>query len=272
MINILEKTDEIKKEGYSELNAQAKLCQDIVLEALTRSDLNRSVTIKGGVVMRSISGNIRRATQDMDIDFIRYSLDENAIRSFIERLNSIEGIAISVTGEIEKLKQQDYHGKRVYIQITDTFGNVLNSKIDLGVHNRLQIEQEEYCFDVGFDNEGACLLINSKEQMLTEKLRAILKFGVFSTRYKDVFDICYLSSLVDKDKLLKCFETYIYEDEGMKESTIEDIIARVQKTFSGKQYIKKLGTSKKNWLDISNETVLKDILDFLKSLRKGKNL
>lgn len=149
---------------------------------------------------------------------------------------------------------------------------MLNSKIDLGVHNRLQIEQEEYCFDVGFDNEGACLLINSKEQMLTEKLRAILKFGVFSTRYKDVFDICYLSSLVDKDKLLKCFETYIYEDEGMKESTIEDIIARVQKTFSGKQYIKKLGTSKKNWLDISNETVLKDILDFLKSLRKGKNL
>lgn len=82
---------------------------------------------------------------------------------------------------------------------------MLNSKIDLGVHNRLQIEQEEYCFDVGFDNEGACLLINSKEQMLTEKLRAILKFGVFSTRYKDVFDICYLSSLVDKDKLLKCF-------------------------------------------------------------------
>lgn len=115
-------------------------------------------------------------------------------------------------------------------------------------------------------------MINSKEQMLTEKLRAILKFGVFSTRYKDVFDICYLSSLVDKDKLLKCFETYIYEDEGMKEGTIEDIIARVQKIFSNKQYIKKLGTSKKNWLDISNETVLKDILDFLKSLRKGKDL
>lgn len=114
MINILEKTDEIKKEGYSELNAQAKLCQDIVLEALARSDLNRSVTIKGGVVMRSISGNIRRATQDMDIDFIRYSLDENAIRSFIERLNSIEGIAISVAGDIEKLKQQDYHGKKEY--------------------------------------------------------------------------------------------------------------------------------------------------------------
>lgn len=66
---------------------------------------------------------------------------------------------------------------------------MINSKIDFGVHNKFQIEQEEYCFDIGFDNEGASLLINSKEQMLTEKLRSILKFGVFSTRYKDIFDI-----------------------------------------------------------------------------------
>lgn len=62
----------MKEEGYSELNAQAKLCQDIVLDALSKSDLSRNVTI-------------------------------------------IEGINISITREIEELKQQDYHGKRVYI-------------------------------------------------------------------------------------------------------------------------------------------------------------
>lgn len=68
MINIFEKTNEMKEEGYSELNAQAKLCQDIVLDALSKSDLSRNVTI-------------------------------------------IEGINISITREIEELKQQDYHGK-----------------------------------------------------------------------------------------------------------------------------------------------------------------
>lgn len=211
----------MKEEGYSELNAQAKLCQDIVLDALSKSDLSRNVTI-------------------------------------------IEGINISITREIEELKQQDYHGKRVYIQIADTFGNMINSKIDFGVHNKLQIEQEEYCFDIGFDNEGASLLINSKEQMLTEKLRSILKFGVFSTRYKDIFDICYLLRFVDKDKLLKCFEIYIYNDEGMKENTIEDVVVRVQRTFSDKRYIKNLETSKKNWLDISTKSALKNIVEFLK--------
>ena len=266
MINIFESTNEIKEEGYNELNAQAKLCQDIILDALSKSELSRNVTIKGGVVMRSITGNIRRATQDMDIDFIRYSLEEKSIRSFIEKINTIEGIHISITGEIEELKQQDYHGKRAYIQITDTFGNMVNSKIDFGVHNKLQIEQEEYCFDIGFDNEGASLLINSKEQMLTEKLRSILKFGVFSTRYKDIFDICYLLEFADKDKLLRCFEIYIYDDDGMKENTIEDVVARVQRTFSDKRYITNLETSKKNWLDMSAKTALKNIVAFLKEL------
>lgn len=35
-------------------------------------------------------------------------------------------------------------------------------------------------------------MINSMEQMITEKLRSLLKIGPFSTRYKDIFDIMYL--------------------------------------------------------------------------------
>lgn len=73
--------------------------------------------------------------------------------------------------------------------IADSDGTVLASKIDLGVHKHFDIEQEDFCFDVGMDDVGVSLLINSKEQMLAEKLRSILKFGPFSARYKDIFDI-----------------------------------------------------------------------------------
>ena len=48
---------------------------------------------------------------------------------------------------------------------------------------RKQIEKEEYCFDIAYDDEGASLLINSNEQMLSEKLRSLLNFGTFSTRF-----------------------------------------------------------------------------------------
>ena len=54
--------------GYGDANAQSKVCQDLILKAISASTLNRNVTIKGGVVMRSKTGNVRRATQDIDLD------------------------------------------------------------------------------------------------------------------------------------------------------------------------------------------------------------
>ncbi len=64
-MNLLDEVNKIKKDGYSEANAEAKLCQDIIIKAISQSSMNRNVTIKGGVVMRSLSKNARRATQDL---------------------------------------------------------------------------------------------------------------------------------------------------------------------------------------------------------------
>ena len=76
-MNLVDEVDKIKKDGYSEANAEAKLCQDIIIKAISKSSLNRNVTIKGGVVMRSLSKNARRATQDLDLDFIRFPYRKN---------------------------------------------------------------------------------------------------------------------------------------------------------------------------------------------------
>lgn len=265
MIKIVDMIDKAKQYGYDEINAEAKVCQDIILTLIANSQYNRNVTVKGGVVMRSMTNNTRRATQDMDLDFIKYSLEDDSIDRFIGKLNSVGLVSIKRIGSIEELKQQDYHGKRILVEITDSENYVLKSKIDLGVHKHYNIEQEEFCFDVGMDDEGASLLINSKEQMFTEKLRSVLKFGQFSTRYKDVFDIYYLIDIVDQSKLEACFKVFIYEDIGMREKNIEDIITRVENTFSNRSYISKLNTSKKNWLNIPISTVLDGIITFLKS-------
>lgn len=72
-------------DGYTYENAEAKVCQDVGLKALSESCLRRNTTILGGVVMRSISHDVRRATQDMDIDFIRYSLSDDSIRELIQK-------------------------------------------------------------------------------------------------------------------------------------------------------------------------------------------
>ncbi len=268
MINISELAIKIENEGYSEENAEAKLCQDIILLLLSKSRFNKNITIKGGVVMRSISNDVRRATIDLDLDFIRYPLTEERIKDLISQLNGIEGIKISIIGNIEDLKHQDYKGKRVFVDLEDQFNNHLSSKIDVGVHKYMSIEQDDYCFDISFSPDGAALLINSKEQMLTEKLKSLLKFGSLSTRFKDIYDIYYLVDLVDKDRLMKCFDTFIFQDPKARENDVQDILLRIEKTFADKTYLNSLYTSNKNWVGVDNQIVLEKIKTFIKNLNK----
>lgn len=266
MINIQKLIEDANEKGYQGDKASAKVCQDIVLKALSVGPLSRNVTIKGGVVMRSKTNNVRRATQDLDIDFIKYSLADEAIDAFISKLNCLDGIKISRFGKIEELKQQDYSGKQVFILIEDAEGNQVRSKIDLGVHNRFELEQEEYCFDIAYDDEGASLLINSDEQMLAEKLRSLLKFGPFSTRYKDVYDMYYLKDSVDRGKLMVALDTYIFNDKTMKENTGSDIAKRLKITFSDKAYIRRLDTSDKRWVDEEIGVVTNGLLEFVDNI------
>ena len=267
MATIKEMIRQAKADGYVDDNAEAKVCQDVVLRAISESTFSRNVTIKGGVVMRSISKDARRATQDMDIDFIRYSLGDDSIRQFINKLDCLEDIHIRQTGEITELKQQEYHGKRVYIIISDDAGDSIESKIDLGAHKNLNIEQEEYCFDIACYDGSATLLINSKEQMFTEKLRSLLKFGPNSTRYKDVFDMFYLTDKVDTTKLLQYIDIFVLSDPGMRENDMGAVVRRITRTFSSKRYIDKLTNSKKNWIGEEIPVITARLIEFLISFR-----
>lgn len=89
--------------------------------------------------MRSITGNVRRATRDMDFDFIKYLIGEKSIHEFIGKLNRLEGITIKAEGPIEELSQQEHRGKRAWVTISDDGSNTLKRKIDIGVHKNMQI-------------------------------------------------------------------------------------------------------------------------------------
>ena len=115
MNSLKECVNQYIKEGYNRNYAISKVCQDIIVNRIYHSTYSDKITIKGGVVMFHLTNNIRRATQDLDIDFIKYSLSDVSIDLFIDELNNIQGIRFIRSGEIEELNQQDYHGKRVFI-------------------------------------------------------------------------------------------------------------------------------------------------------------
>ncbi len=255
--------------GYDYTDASSKVCQDIILFKISNSNFKNNITIKGGVVMHSISKDIRRATRDLDLDFIKYSLDDNSIKNFIDKINNTnDNIKIKINGPIKKLHHQDYEGKRVNIQLSDPFGNIINTKLDIGVHKQFDIEQDKYCFSLDMFNESANLLINSKEQILAEKLKSLLKLGFRSTRYKDLFDFYYLINVagINKSKLEKCLEILIFNDSNMKENNISDIISRLNQILSSKRYLTMLNNPKVNWLNIPIEEVISNVLQYFDSL------
>lgn len=265
-MNLQEMMDIYYEDGLTRELAAARVCQDIVLKAIADGPLNRNVTIKGGVVMRSLTSNNRRATRDIDLDFIHYSIEEEAIREFIKKLDCIQGIKLEMIGDIEELKHQDYHGKSIKVRITDVEGTFVESKIDIGVHKHLELDQEEYCFDVCMDDEGASLLKNSKEQSITEKLRALLIFGVNDKRYKDIYDMYYLKDYIDAEKLLQYIGLLIFDDTQMRENSMEDIIKRVEMSFEDKRFLKRISTSRQRWIDEDIEDIADGIVTFLKQL------
>ena len=250
---------------YREL-AAARVCQDIVLKAIAIGPLSRNVTIKGGVVMRSLTDNIRRATRDIDLDFIHYSIEDDAIRIFVQKMNCIPDVKIEIIGNIEELKHQDYHGKSIKVRITDEMGTNVDSKIDIGVHKHLELEQEEYCFDVCMDDEGASLLKNSKEQSVVEKLRALLIFGVNDRRYKDIYDMYYLKDELKIDKFLRYIELLIFKDESMRENRIDDIVRRIENCLKDKNFLKRISASRQRWIDVEVEIIAEEIIAFFKGL------
>ena len=219
--------------------------------------------------MHSISKDMRRATRDMDLDFIKYSLEDNSIIRFIEELSNVDdGIKIKIDGEIKELHHQDYDGKRVNIELFDKHENKLKTKLDIGVHKLLDIKQDEYCFNLSIINQNANLLINSKEQIFVEKIKSLLKLGFRSTRYKDLFDFYYLINRteLDKEKLMNCFNILIFKDETMRENNIEDVVNRLQMTFNSNAYRNHLSNPKNNWLDITVDDAIMSVLKYIKSL------
>lgn len=270
-MNIEKIRQEYIKIGYTRANAIAKVCQDIILKEISKSSYFQNVTVKGGVVMHSISNDKRRATRDIDIDFIKYSLDDTSIIKFIDKLNNNEdGITIKIVGVIEKLHHQDYDGKRVNIIISDSYNNTMTTKLDIGVHKNFDLTQEEYCFNLSTINSTAILFVNSCEQIFIEKLKSLLKFGVLSTRYKDIFDFYYLIKYIDidKEKFHKYIDEIIYKDSEMEEKTIGDVIKKLKIILSNKIFIKNLKDAKNNWLEVPIEEVLPSIYNFLESMEE----
>lgn len=268
-MTLLERINEKIKLGYTNEIAESIVGQEVIIEAISLSSMTDRVLLKGGIVMYNLTSNARRATRDLDFDLIRYDISKDSnIDLFIELLNkSHPSYRIKRVGKITTLHQEDYQGKRTYVEIKDkTYSFTI--KLDIGIHTLFAIEQQSIEFEIVSDNKKLSLLANPIEQLVGEKLYSLAKHGVLSTRYKDVFDIYYLVEIykIDKELLKKCLSLLIeYGKSNVKD--LFDLCNRIEQVFDNKIWYERFITSDQDWLDEKNyKKILETIVSYIFSL------
>lgn len=114
MKTIKEMIRQANADGYVDDNAEAKVCQDVVLKAISESTLSRNVAIKGGVVMRSISKDASLGMKENNMEAVvkritrTFSSNRYINRLIDSKKNWIgEEISTITTRLIEFLKSLD---------------------------------------------------------------------------------------------------------------------------------------------------------------------
>lgn len=150
--------------------------------------------------------------------------------------------------------------------MTDETGFSIETKIDFGVHTRLDVEQSDRSFKIIVDDSKVSLLVNPNEQILVEKLKSLLRFGSATTRFKDIFDIYYLSRRVRRTAVKRLIKAYIFDDAMMRENDVPDILRRLGRIFGNKAFMRSLANPTSAWLDVSAAEATADIVAFMSSL------
>lgn len=247
--------EELVSAGYSSDTAQAKVAHDIVLLAMHRCGFKANSTVKGGVVMSSLTGDVRRATMDMDIDFIGYSISELSVKRFVARLaKAMPDVKLAMVGRSVELKHADYRGRRVYLSVKDdSIRRALRTKIDIGVEPNKDLAQIDFSFENNSGEGNADLQANSPEQIFAEKLLSLLRHGVSSNRPKDIFDVHYLSGIVDKEQLKKHIAVLIYGNSRCRVGNHAEMMRLLRLTFALRAFSRKLSDARANWIRLPGE-------------------
>ena len=132
----------------------------------------------------------------------------------------------------------------------------------------MDIKQDELCFDLGLNTLNVTLLANSKEQICVEKIKSLLKFGITSTRYKDVFDIYYLINVnnFDKIRFINYLDKFVFKDSLIDENNLSEIKNSLNNILSNNKFKSMLNMAKNNWTELPVENVITIIIEFLTSL------
>ena len=226
-MDIYELVNKYIEAGYSEEDAIPKVAQDIILLKIGNSKYHKNITVKGGVVMHNISKDMRRATRDMDIDFIKYSLDyEEKARidmeddgtmlfivdiPIIEKENDSEIYTTMPIGMI--VVRDDY-----FITVSLKNNSIIKEIENKVYKNIVTYKKSRLIFQILYQNAATFLNLLKRISKETEIAESVLKS---SMKNKE------LLKLLNLEKSLVYFTTSLKSNEVVMEKTLRGKIIKL---------------------------------------------
>ncbi|MBU1093021.1 MAG: nucleotidyl transferase AbiEii/AbiGii toxin family protein [Firmicutes bacterium] len=269
-MNLKDMVDSIREDGFKLNRAKVKACQEIFMIKLSCSKYRDSVLLKGGTIMYQLTKEQRRSTEDLDVDLMKISVSDQNLITVFNRMGAIDvGLEIKfevIVDKITSLKHEAYEGKRLILLFTDDLKDTLSLKLDIGIHTQYHIEQDKLIFDITCSDKGIELLANPIEQMIVEKTSSFIKFGVLSTRMKDLFDIYYLikNQTYSKQKVMEIIHQY-FVNPGQAQS-LDHYINSMTELLKSDIFIGNFSRSD-NWTGCDINTILEELTLFFNGIK-----
>lgn len=186
-----------QKQGIDFNRALLLYMQEGFLRRLSQSPYKERFVLKGGILFYGQFE--RKARPTKDIDFLVTNTGNSsekleAIFKIICAQPSADGIRFDGDRiDIQEIKEDaDYHGLR--IKIRGTLGTmVLPLQIDIGFGDVLKPESIVFDYPVLLDERPFQLVAYSWDSVIAEKFEAIVNLGEANSRYKDFYDLYFLS-------------------------------------------------------------------------------
>lgn len=162
-----------------------------ILERLSVSEYKNNFILKGGLLISSMLGIAERTTMDMDTTVYGIMMEENNLRTVIEKIISVD-IGDDIQFEflkMEPIREDDtYNNFRVHLKAVH--GKVNNPmKIDITTRDKIIPAAIEYSYKMMFENRKVPVMAYTLETILAEKYETIIRRNIGNTRARDFYDL-----------------------------------------------------------------------------------
>jgi predicted nucleotidyltransferase component of viral defense system len=195
------KLNEATRQDYNAI--LTRYCLERLLYRLSVSKHRDKFILKGAMLFAVWQGSPHRQTRDLDLlgfgDSSQATL-KDVFRDFCNQAVDDDGVtfdpdAVS-TGAIRD--DAEYGGVRVKI-IAHIGEARISLQVDVGFGDVLTPQPQEESYPCLLGMPAPVLRCYARETVVAEKLAAIIKLGDINTRYKDYFDLLFLSERFNFD-------------------------------------------------------------------------